>query len=480
MEAMNGRLVAGSAEGAWWGAALDSRRVEGGELFFALRGEHTDGHRFVGDAHARGAAAAVVEHPVELGPEAADFPRIEVADGLEALHALTRRVRERTPEHLVAITGSAGKTTTKEILAALLSARYRVAASPGNYNNLYGFPLALLGIPGDTEWMVAEMAMSTPGELGGVSRLGRPEVAVFTNVRAVHLEAFERAGRPASLRTIGDAKAELLEGLAPDGLVIANAADPEVARIAERHRGRGGRVAWFALEAVAAIEPPRLEVRDLRCGRLADGRFGSAFELLDRGRGGDAVAVELPLHGEVNVENFLAAATCAVELGVSLEQIAGRARTLGPQPGRGRIHALDAPVPALVVDDAYNSNPDALVRALRAAAALPGDRHWAVVGEMLELGSAAPDLHRRCGEQVAESGMELVAGVGELARELVDAARDRGVAGEWFADARAAAGWCRDALRAGDVVLVKGSRGVRLERVVAALLGGAARDGEGG
>ncbi|HVS16746.1 MAG TPA: UDP-N-acetylmuramoyl-tripeptide--D-alanyl-D-alanine ligase [Thermoanaerobaculia bacterium] len=476
---MSGRLIAGSAEGTWRGAALDSRRVAGGELFFALRGERTDGHRFVADARARGASAAVVEHPVELGAGGEGFPLIEVVDGLAALHALTRRVRERTPERLVAITGSAGKTTTKEILATLLAARHRVAASPGNYNNLYGFPLALLGIPGDTEWMVAEMAMSTPGELAGVSRLGRPDVAVFTNVRAAHLEAFERAGRPAAVRTIGEAKAELLEGLEPDGLVIANAADPEVVRIAERHRGRGGRVVWFALDLVAAVEAPRLEVRGLSAGRLADGRFGSTFDLVDRERGGVAVAVDLPLHGEVNVENFLAAATCAVELGISLEQIADQARALGPRAGRGRVHALAEPVPALVVDDSYNSNPDALARALKAAVALPGSRHWAVLGEMLELGSAARELHRRSGEGVAACGIDLVVGVGELARELIDAARAQGVPGEWFADAGAAAPWCRGALRPGDVVLVKGSRGVRLERVVEALLGSTTDDGGG-
>lgn len=474
---MGARLATGAAGGSWAGVAIDSRRVAGGEIFFAFPGERTDGHRFVDAAFARGAAAAVVERPVEVEPGHRELPVIQVESSRAALHALTRRVRQEVPRRLVAITGSAGKTTTKEILAALLAARYRVAASPGNYNNLLGFPLALCAIPADTEWMVAEMAMSMPGELGEVSRLGRPDVAVFTNVRAVHLEGFENEGRAAGLRQIAEAKAELLEGLAPGGLVVANAADPEVAWIVERHRAGGGRVAWFALDAAssapAAAEPPRLEVRDLASGALRGGRWGSSFELIDR-PSGDSTRVELALHGRVNVEDFLAAATCAIELGVDLDRIAEQARAVGPAPGRGFVHALRAPVAALVIDDSYNSNPDALRQALAAQAALPGERHWAILGDMLELGVGTPALHREAGERAAAAGLERVVGVGALARELVAAARAHGVATEWFEGSEQAAAWARGALEDGDVVLVKGSRGVRLERVVEALLGAGA------
>jgi UDP-N-acetylmuramoyl-tripeptide--D-alanyl-D-alanine ligase len=481
IEVMSGRLISGVAEGSWAGVAIDSRRIAGGEIFFALPGEHTDGHRFVDAAFERGASAAVVERALEVAPRHAGRPVIGVDDALGALHALTRSVRGRTPRHLIGITGSAGKTTTKEILAALLEGSFRVAASPGNLNNLLGFPIALMGIPEDTEWMVAEMGMSTPGELGGVSRLGRPAVALFTNVRAVHLEAFERAGRPANVRTIAEAKAELLEGLAVDGLVVANAADPEVVWIAQRHLANGGRVVWFALDPPGAeldgvARRPRLEASQLAFGRLADGRYGSTFELVDRDSGARA-RVELGLHGRVNVENFLAAATCAVELGVALEAVAQRAGSLGLAPGRGRVHVLDAACHALLVDDSYNSNPDALRRALEAQAELPGRRHWAVLGEMRELGSRAAALHREAGEQAAALGLELIAGVGPLARQLVAAASAHGVSGEWFETAEQAASWVRGALEAGDVVLVKGSRGVGLERVVDALLDSADREG---
>ena len=275
---MAGRLVAGEGSRVFDGAALDSRRVEPGQLFFALEGECTDGHRFVADAGRRGAAAAVVHREVEVDPgevepgehasgdpvqgvespeagaetSAEDFGLIRVDNTFGALHDLTRHVRRQVPERLVALTGSVGKTTTKELLAVLLARRYRVARNPGNLNNLYGFPLSLLNIPDDTEWMVAEMGMSTPGELGRVSRLGRPDVALLTNVRPVHLEFFD------SLRAIAEAKAELFEGLRAGGLVVANAGDPEVVRVVRRHQRRDSRVrvAWFRLETGDAESPP--------------------------------------------------------------------------------------------------------------------------------------------------------------------------------------------------------------------------------
>ena len=200
-------MISGSATAPWRGATLDSRQVSGGELFFALAGERTDGHRFVAQALERGAAAAIVQQKVEIQAGGA---AIRVPDTLAALHRLTREVRTREPRKLVAITGSVGKTTTKELLAAMLAQRFRVARNPRSLNNLLGFPVALLGIPEGTEWMVAEMGMSTPGELRQVSWLGKPDVAVFTNVRPVHLQAF------GSLEAIREAKAELLDGLADE------------------------------------------------------------------------------------------------------------------------------------------------------------------------------------------------------------------------------------------------------------------------
>ena len=444
---MEGRVISGDPAAVWRGAALDSRRLAGGELFFALPGERVDGHRFVADALAAGAAAAVVTRPVEV-PAGATL--IQVDDTLAALHRLTRAVRSRTPRRLVGITGSIGKTTTKELLAAMLGRRYRVAATPGNLNNLYGFPLALLGIPEETEWMVAEMGMSTPGELAGVSRLGRPDVAVFTNVRPAHLMNF------GSVEAIADAKAELLEGLVEGGLVVANRDDPRVVDIAERHDGP---VVWFGVERPAdyrAIAP-----------RAAPDGASTAFRL----RAGDEeVEVRLALHGLYNVENFLAAAACAHRLGVDLDQIARAAGEARPAAMRGVLHRL--PGGARLIDDSYNSSPAALSRALDSARRIDADRHWAVLGQMLELGDGAPPMHRQAGREAARLGFSPIFGVGDLARELVRGAEEEGAEALWFADAAAAAPATAERLRDGDLLLVKGSRGVGLDALVAALLAG--------
>jgi len=373
---------------------------------------------------------------------------IEVDDTFAALHRLTREVRSRVPRQLVAVTGSLGKTTTKEILATLLASRYRVARNPGSLNNLYGFPVALLGIPDDTEWMVAEMGMSTPGELGQVSLLGRPDVAVFTNVRPAHLEAF------GSLRAIAEAKAELLQGLAADGLVIANRDDPEIVRFVGRHRGP---VIWYAMQAESDYG-----VADIRT--RSDG-VGTRFRFL---AGSEEQEIELPLHGHYNVENFLAAAVCAHALGVPLTDIGVAAAQVQGQPRRGVFHRV-AP-DSVVIDDCYNSNPEALRQALRSAREVIGQRHWAILGDMLELGETAPDLHRQAGREAAEMGFTPIAGVGELSRELVAGAAEGGATTYWFESAEQAAEAVGGELRAGDVLLVKGSRGVGLEAVVDSLL----------
>lgn len=468
--AMEGTVIGAAAEARWQGASLDSRQVTGGELFFALPGEATDGHQFVATALDNGAAAAVVSRPVD-----AEGPLIRVDDSFQALHALTRAMRQRAPEQLVAVTGSAGKTTTKELLAAMLAERYRVGRNPGNLNNLYGFPVALLGIDDDCEWMVAEMGMSTPGELGGVSRLGRPEVAVFTNVRPAHLAAF------GSLRAIAEAKAELLEGLAPDGLVVANADDPEVLRIASRHRGR---------VVTYGIESPEAEVRavDLELMEPVGTRFrlvvGRSSDGVGEGisEGGIEQRIELPLHGRYNVENCLAAAATALALGIAPQEIADAVGGLAlgaddSGAGRGVVRRLGNG--AVVVDDSYNSNPSALAQALAASVALAGDRHWAVLGEMLELGVEGPRFHREAGAAAVAAGFDPVFGVGEMARELVSAAAAAGAVTGWWATAVEAAS-ALPPVRRGDVVLVKGSRGVALERVVEALLEDSAEDSVSG
>ena len=479
-EAMRGRVTAGDPAAAWDGAAFDSRKVAGGELFFALPGEATDGHRFVAAAADAGAAAAVVHRDVEPPPRGAGL--IRVGDTYEALHALTRACRRQAPEHLVAITGSAGKTTTKELLAAVLGRRFRVAKNEGNLNNLYGFPLSLLGIPDDTEWMVAEMGMSSAGELSQLSRLGRPDAVVFTNVRPVHLEFF------GSLRAIAEAKAELLEGLEPDGLVIANADDPEVARFVRRYAEAAGggagapRVVWYGRETADAqitaedVRSSTVRAEDVPVDEAAGG-WGSRFRLRvdlppELGPHGAPLRGEaearLPVQGAYNVGNALAAAACGLALGVPLDEVVDALAGARPAKGRGEVHRL--PGGPVVIDDSYNSNPDAVALALASAAELAGERRrTAVLGDMLELGPEGPRFHREAGGRAAELGFSPLAGVGELSRELVAGADGGGADAHWFATAAEAADWAADELGPGDLVLVKGSRGVGLEAVVTRL-----------
>ena len=471
-QAMGGRIVAGDPQAAISGAAIDSRRLRGGELFFAFAGQRTDGHRFVADALTRGAAAAVVERArgpftavLGGGPGAV----IEVESSLGALHDLARSLRARLPRRLAAVTGSAGKTTTKELLAAMLACRFRVARTPGNLNNAYGFPLSLLNLPEDAEWMVAEMGMSSPGELRQLSLLGRPDAALFTVVRPVHLEFF------ASLREIAEAKSELLAGLAPDGLIVANADDPEVYRIATMGAGAGGgrRVGegpGRRRVLFSSHDHPEAAVRARDIAALSGGRIGSRFTLEAEGdRGGERQEMELPLLGRYNVENCLAAAAAAWAIGVPLPDIADAAREAQPAAMRGVVHR--APGGLTVIDDSYNSNPDSLARALESAAELPAGRRLAVLGDMLELGPEAPRFHREAGEHAARLGFAIVAGVGELAREIEIGAREAGAAETaWHPDAAAAAGWCEQTVEAGDLVLVKGSRRLGLETVVHRLL----------
>lgn len=450
--ATGGRIVSGNPRSECEGAAIDSRAVKGGEIFFALPGTRTDGHRFVGTAAAQGAGAVVVQEEIS-----ADTAIIRVDDTLKALQDLARHVRASgVPQRLVGITGSMGKTTTKELLAAMLGSRFRTAKTVGNLNNLIGYPLCLLNVPDGTEWMVAEMGMSSAGELRELSLMGKPDAAVFTVVRPVHLEFF------ASVSDIAEAKSELLAGLAPDGPVIANADDPEVTRIARRH---GQRIVWYGVESQAV---------DLRLIDLAPGPDGVGSRFKVRAQN-ETVPFELPLHGLYNAENCLAAAACAWALGMSLEEIAASVREVKPASMRGVVHRGGF----TVVDDSYNSNPAALAKALESAVRLPvgpGRRRVAVLGDMRELGPEGPRFHRESGELAARLGFSPVLGVGELSRELTAGARAAGAEAHWVADAAAAAEWAAKQVQLGDLVLVKASRGVGLDAVVRRLLPGSGEE----
>jgi UDP-N-acetylmuramoyl-tripeptide--D-alanyl-D-alanine ligase len=441
----------------WSGAAIDSRRIAGGELFFALPGEMVDGHDYAARALAAGAAAAVVHREMEL-----PGPSIRVDDAYQALHELTRAIRRQQPEHLVGITGSAGKTTTKELIAAFLGRRWRTEKSPGNYNNLYGFPLALLGAADDCQWLVAEMGMSVPGELAEVSRLGRPDVAVYTNVRPVHLENF------GTLEAIAEAKSELLAGVPDGGTMVANADDPRVMGIAEKFaRERNGVIVTYALEA----KNGQVRGRDLE--PLASGP-GTGFTL--ESPWGE-LRLTLPIHGLYNVENCLAAAACALHLGVPPSELQPALDDFRPSSHRGEVARAAAGF--LIVDDCYNSNPDAAKKALLSASKLPGRRRVAVLGDMLELGPRELEFHAEVGEAAARLGFDFVLAVGKRSRHLLEAVLAGGGRGAGVENAAAAVSWLGASqdelpggkLGEGDVVLVKASRGMALESVVELLRG---------
>lgn len=442
--AAGGRLAGSRADRAVSGVSIDTRTLRVGELFVAVAGPRFDGHDFLAAAAARGALAAMVSREVAAPP---GLELIRVDDTTRALADLARHFRLASGVPLVAVTGSTGKTTTKDMTAALLETRGPVLRSEGNLNNRYGVPLTLLRLRPEHKAAVLEMGMSAKGELAVLTRIGRPDVAVITNVAPVHLEFFD------SLDAIARAKAEILEGLRTFGAAVLNHDDPLTRRIGEQFAGD---VVWFGRDRAC----------DVSALNLRGSIHGMRFDLRLQGKSYD---VALPLPGHHSVMNFLAAAAAAQRLGLKGHELAERAQALEPAPRRGQTLRLNGGITLL--DDSYNSNPVAVAAAVSALAFAPG-RKLAFLGDMLELGEAAPRLHEETGERIAPS-LDALVGVGPLASALLKGAGKAGLQGHalhWYQDAGAAAAVAHRIVRPGDAVLVKGSRGVRMEQVVDALL----------
>jgi UDP-N-acetylmuramoyl-tripeptide--D-alanyl-D-alanine ligase len=422
----------------------------------AIAGPRFDGHDFVAAAADKGAAAALV-HRAPSAP--VSIPLVTVADTTAALGALAADVRARARIPVVAVTGSAGKTTTKEMTAWLLGARGEVLKTEGNLNNQYGLPLSLLRLQPRHTAAVLELGMSAAGELRALSALARPDVAVITMVAPVHLEFF------ASVDAIADAKAEILEGLAPDGVAVLNGDDP---RVRQRGLAHGGKVLWFG----------KSRAFDVSAENWRGTVHGMRFDMRLFGR---TLDVALPLAGPHFMMNFLAAAAAAHHLGIAPETIVERALTLKPAARRGEVLRLGGGVTLL--DDSYNSNPAAVEAAVGALTLSARGRRVAFLGDMLELGPTAAELHARTGEAVAGK-LDLLVAAGPLAHHFLEGARRAGkdpTAMAAFSDSAAAAEAAVALVRPGDAVLVKGSRGARMEKVVEALrahLGQAAAGGE--
>jgi UDP-N-acetylmuramoyl-tripeptide--D-alanyl-D-alanine ligase len=465
---MGGTVMAGDPAREFGTVSIDTRTLKAGDLYVGIRGETFNGAEFAGAAIDAGAAGVVVPRGWSAGkaqslragaaqpvrsPEAALTPRatsavvIEVDDTTAALQALAHGIRRDAGTKVVAITGSAGKTTTKEVTSEFLGTRYRVVRNLGNLNNHIGLPLSLIELRLRPEIAVVELGMNHAGEISALVRIAEPDVRVWTNVGEAHLGFF------ASLDAIADAKAEIFEGATASTLLVANADDP---RIVARIGAFRGRVVTFGIDRDA----------DVRASRVVDRGVEGTSARVTTPRG--SVDITVPLIGRANLLNVLAATAVADAFDVPLADVALKAAQLQPAPHRGEIVRLASGV--TVIDDSYNANPTATQRALDVLASGQDSRRIAVIGEMLELGARSEELHEGVGRAVANARVDVLLAVGgPPARALADAAVAAGMpaAGvRYFATSDDAADAAVALVKAGDLVLVKGSRGVQTDRVV--------------
>jgi UDP-N-acetylmuramoyl-tripeptide--D-alanyl-D-alanine ligase len=454
--------------------SIDSRSTGAGELFFALSPEDyrrhcftatsfADAHRFIPQAFGQGAVAAVARSESVEGVEelrAFSDRLLLVEDVIEALQLVARGVIDAWGRPVVGVTGSAGKTTTKDLIAHVLGATTRrVLRSRKNYNNELGVALSVLQMesggarPEDFDVAVLEMGMSMSGEIARHCLVAPPDFAVLTNVAPVHLEFM------GSVEAIAAGKAQLVEGLKAGGTAILNADDERVAAMRAK-AGHAARVITYGMREAADVSAVDVETAGVGASRF-----------LLQTPAGEAEAT-LPMHGRHNVLNALAAAAVAICFGVGVEEIASALATAAPSEMRGEV--LRFREGFTVVDDSYNSNPRSLL-SMSEAVAGGGEgvrRRIVVAGEMLELGAEGAALHRETGREVAEFGVDVLWGVSGLARELVEGAREAGMGAEatrFFETSEEAADALTEFVRPGDLVLVKGSRGVHTERIVEAL-----------
>ena len=440
--------VAGAVEGRLWGGdasfaavSTDSRHLAPGELFVALSGPRFDGHDFVGQAAVHGAVAAVVSRPVDVA-----MPCLVVGDTRIALGRLAALWRSAARAQVVAVTGSNGKTTVKEMIAAILWRRGAVLSTVGNLNNDIGVPLTLLRLQAE-EYAVIEMGANHPGEIRYLSELARPDVAVLNNAGRAHLEGF---GSP---ENVARAKAEIISGLALDGTFVYNADSPWAPLWRDLSIGRN--CLSFGIDAAADVTSPGSAWLD-----WTEQGFRNRFALR---ADGDVVEIELALAGGHNRSNALAAAAAARALGCSLAEIRAGLATVAPVGGRRA--PLRRPDGAWMIDDSYNANPDSVAAAIAVLAAAPG-RKILALGDLAELGPDSLALHAAIGTQARAAGVDVLCTVGSSSEA---ASRSFGAGARHFSAQPALVDALRDIVDAGDIVLCKGSRSARMEQVVAAL-----------
>lgn len=431
---------AGIAEGY----SIDTRTLQPGDLFFAIKGERLDGHDYVGAALQTGAVAAVISRDQLL--RFADNSRLmAVEDSTLALQHLGAATRRLWGKKLIAVTGSAGKTTTKECVAHVLGAQFHVLKSLGNLNNHFGLPMQLLRLEHQHEIAVIEMGMSHSGEITKLARIAAPDEGVVTNIGLAHLESFgTQAG-------IARAKYELIESLPAGGHAFLNADDPYASQFG---RDFHGKVTLFGIEHSSDYRAESVRLL---------GVLGSEFDIVGPGFRETAT---VPLIGLHNVMNALASVAVAAEHGVPPSDAVARLASLSAGDKRGEVREVSG---AILINDCYNSNPVALDGMVVALEQTPAARRIIIAGEMLELGPGAPELHRECGRKMALHKADYVLGVRGNGEYIAEGAASSGVASEFVETPEQAGEWLALNLRKGDAVLLKASRGVGLERALAVL-----------
>lgn len=449
------------------GYSIDTRTLAPGDLFFAIRGERFDAHEFVADAVHAGACAAVISRSKreEMPEDAKTQPLLLVDDPLIALQSLASAVRRHWGKRVIGVTGSAGKTSTKEAIATVLASQFRVLRSKGNLNNHFGLPLQLLKLSPEDEVAVIEMGMSSAGEITALCRIAEPDWGVVTNVGNAHAENFADG-----IAGVARAKYELVECLAPRAadraVAFLNADDAYVSQFG---RNFPGRAIYYGTAPVADVRAEEIEERGVE---------GSRFRVVvhatspDQPEAEQSASVETALMGRHNVLNALVAIAVGLESGIPLAQCVATVATLKPEDRRGELLTWRG---ATLINDSYNSNPEAMQAMIRTLASVPGKRRILVAGEMLELGRRGTQLHRECGEAAVAAGVDIVIGVRGFAREIVTGAeaagsgQERPVRAIFLETPQLAGEWLAQNLEAGDAVLLKASRGVRLEQALAIL-----------
>ena len=442
-EKTEGKIIQGSSSLTFSKFNIDSRKTEPGELFFAILAQR-NGHDFVPHAFQNGASGAVISQEVSPAPKSAAL--IKVNDTLKSLQKLAHYVLSEHNIKVIGITGSNGKTTTKEFINSLISRRFCVLKSEGNYNNHLGLPLTLLKLEKRHEIALLEMAMRAPGEIRTLTRIAPPDVSVITNINPVHLEFFT------SLEDIAQAKKEILEGTKKQGTAVLNRDDPLVKKIGEDWPGDK---IYFGLSSPGDIQAQNIEYRDYQ---------GIIFELC---YGQKREKVHFPFFYESYLYNLLAASGVALSLSLRLDEITPQISKLKPYSMRGTLIRLEKNIK--LIDDSYNSNPRGLESALRGSVALPSKRKIAVLGDMLELGEKEANFHFQAGQQVAKGGWNLLVGIGPLSQHTVKGALSAGMERSQtflFQNSDEAAEEIFSLLKEEDLVLVKGSRGMKTEKIV--------------